>query len=142
MHLVIDGYGGDQQKMWDAELLRSFLAAYPAKLGMTRMSEPQTSSWSEPDPGISGFVVIAESHICIHTFPTRDYVNIDIFSCKNFDHEQALADVRELYSLSDHKSWLLERGLEFLNNQRPMETPLEAVGVGSSETTGPRPASA
>lgn len=134
MHLMIDGYGSDQQKMWDADLLRAFLTDYPAKLGMTRMSEPQVSSWSEPDPGISGFVVIAESHICIHTFPTRDYVNIDIFSCKAFDHEQALADVRELYSLRDHKSWVLERGLEFLNNQRPME----AVGAGSGDASGLR----
>lgn len=128
MHLVIDAYGSDQ-KMWDAELLRSFLTEYPAKLGMTRMSDPQVSSWSEPDPGISGFVVIAESHICIHTFPTREYVNIDIFSCKDFDHKQALADVLDLYSLSDHKFWLLERGLEFLNNQRPMAS----VGAGNAD---------
>ena len=135
MHLVIDGYGSDQ-KMWDAELLRSFLTEYPAKLGMTRMSDPQVSSWSEPDAGISGFVVIAESHICIHTFPTREYVNIDIFSCKDFDHKQALADVLDLYSLSDHKSWLLERGLEFLNNQRPMA----AVGAGNADAPTLRPA--
>ena len=136
MHLVIDGYGGDQQKMWDLELIRDFLMTYPTKLGMTRMSEPQVSAWQSPDPGLSGFVVIAESHICIHTFPTRDYVNVDIFSCKSFDHQQALADVLSLFSFTDHKSWLLERGLEFLNKQRPVA----AVAGPAGQTSTLRPA--
>ena len=119
MHLVIDGYGGEQDKMWDSELVRDFLETYPTKLGMTRMSEPQVSTWTEPDPGLSGFVVIAESHICIHTFPIRDYVNIDIFSCKPFDNQRALQDVISLFSLKTVNSWLLERGLEFTSSHTP-----------------------
>ena len=117
MHLVIDGYGGDPNKLWDAELVRSFLESYPARLGMTRISEPHVSTWEAPDPGLSGFVVIAESHICIHTFPRRDYVNIDIFSCRPFDNEQALRDVVSLFLLDRVKSWLLERGLEFADSK-------------------------
>ena len=56
------------------------------------------------DNGISGFVIIAESHISVHTFPGRDYVNIDIFSCKSFDHEQALADVRSPVQFAARKN--------------------------------------
>ena len=121
MHVVIDGYGGDPQRMGDPELIRDFLTTYPAKLGMTRISEPQVSTWAAPDPGLSGFVVIAESHICIHTFPLRDYVNVDIFSCKAFDTQRALKDVTALFSLDKVKSWLLERGLEYLGSERPAE---------------------
>ncbi|GIS95053.1 MAG: hypothetical protein CM1200mP22_22900 [Dehalococcoidia bacterium] len=29
MHLVIDGYGGNTDKMWDTDLIRSFLYDYP-----------------------------------------------------------------------------------------------------------------
>ena len=29
MHLVIDGYGGNIDKMWDEDLVRSFLYDYP-----------------------------------------------------------------------------------------------------------------
>ena len=119
MHLVIDGYGGDPQRMRDVELIRNFLATYPARLGMTRMSEPQVSTWNSPDPGLTGFVVIAESHICIHTFPERDYVNVDIFSCKTFDHQRALQEVESLFSLATVKTWLLERGLEYLDSGPP-----------------------
>lgn len=31
--------------------------------------------------GLTGFVLLAESHISIHTWPELDYVAIDIFSC-------------------------------------------------------------
>ena len=94
MHLIIDGYGGNVSKMWDIELVRKFLTDYPDNLGMTRITEPNVVEYNGPkhdDAGVSGFVIIAESHISIHTFPRRDYVNIDIFSCKTFDSEKALA---------------------------------------------------
>ena len=117
MHLVIDGFGGDKTRMWDPDLIRDFLYNYPSRLGMTRMSEPQVSTWESPDPGLSGFVVIAESHICMHTFPQRDYVNVDIFSCKSFDHQQALQDIRSLFGLERVRTWVLDRGLEHLEPQ-------------------------
>lgn len=31
--------------------------------------------------GITGFILLAESHISIHTWPELDYIAIDIFSC-------------------------------------------------------------
>ena len=40
MHLVIDGYGGDIDKMWDDGLVRNFLYEYPDSLDMTRITEP------------------------------------------------------------------------------------------------------
>jgi S-adenosylmethionine decarboxylase len=121
MHLVIDGYGGDVDKMWDQELVRDFLTNYPSQLGMTRITEPRVLEYNGPqaeDAGVSGFVIIAESHISIHTFPYRKYVNIDIFSCKSFDNHQALVDAKKLFALEDVKTWLLERGLEWLDSQQ------------------------
>lgn len=118
MHLIIDGYGGDAGMMWDTARLRAFLDEYPANLGMTKITEPEVLEYYGPNPGdngISGFVIIAESHISVHTFPHRDYVNIDVFSCKSFDHEQALADARALFNLKRVKTWLLDRGLEWVD---------------------------
>jgi len=31
--------------------------------------------------GISGVVLLAESHICFHSWPEKDYLAIDIFTC-------------------------------------------------------------
>ncbi len=121
MHLIIDGYGGDVDKMWDQELVRGFLFDYPNTLGMTRITEPNVLEYNGPkeeDAGVSGFVIIAESHISIHTFPHRRYVNIDIFSCKSFDNELALEDAKQLFGITQAKSWLLDRGLEWLDAQQ------------------------
>ena len=116
MHLIIDGTGGDVGMMWDKERLRGFLDEYPARLGMTKISVPEVLEYHGPDgkdSGISGFVIIAESHISVHTFPGRDYVNIDVFSCKSFDHEAALAEAKALFDLKGMKFWVLDRGLEW-----------------------------
>ena len=137
MHLIIDGFGGDADLMWDTNRLRQFLDEYPANLGMTRITEPEVLEYhgaNSGDSGISGFVIIAESHISVHTFPHRDYVNIDLFSCKSFDHERALADARALFNLQQVKTWLLDRGLEWSNAEqgaaetRRQRSALSAVG--------------
>ena len=141
MHLVIDGYGGDTTKMWDTQLVRQFLTDYPESLGMTRITDPKVLDYQAPKPedsGVSGFVIIAESHISIHTFPRKSYVNIDIFSCRAFDYERALADATELFDLKEVKNWLLDRGLEWLDERQGLaeaqsqRTVLEAGGPGTT----------
>ncbi len=121
MHLVIDGYGGDIDKMWDEDLVRDFLYQYPESLDMTRITEPKVLRYDAPkseDSGVSGFVIIAESHISVHTFPRKDYINIDIFSCRPFDHDRALNDVKDQFALTEVKTWLLNRGLEWLDERQ------------------------
>ena len=120
MHLLIDGYEGDTARMWDEDLVRRFLGDFPLVLGMTKLCEPQVLTYRAPiveDSGVSGFVVIAESHISIHTFPDRNYVNIDVFSCKSFDVELAMKEAKELFSVRRVRTWTLDRGLEHLDAQ-------------------------
>lgn len=122
MHLIIDGYGGDPQKMQDVNFINHLLNLYPSQIGMTRISPPQVSKYigSKPeDWGVSAFVLIAESHISIHTFPERSYINIDIFSCKEFDAELVISDLQEKFGLAEVRSYILNRGLEYHNNQQP-----------------------
>jgi len=121
MHLVIDGYRGDSGKMWDAESIRQFLYDFPDAMGMTRITEPSVLEYHAPkteDSGVSGFVIIAESHISVHTFPRRDHVNVDIFSCRPFDSDAALSRVKELFGVEEVETWQLERGLEWLDSRQ------------------------
>ncbi len=116
MHLVIDGYGGNVAKMKDAEFIRDFLDSYPDAIGMTKITAPHVYTYRGPQPedwGVSGFVIIAESHISVHTFPDRGYINIDVFSCREFDTARALQEIKERFELEQTKSWTLERGLEY-----------------------------
>jgi len=141
MHLVIDGYRGDSGRMWDADLIRQFLYDLPDTMGMTRITEPSVLEYHAPkseDSGISGFVIIAESHISVHTFPRRDHVNVDIFSCQPFDSDLALSRVKALFALEEVETWHLERGLEWLDaRQGKTETQHQRDQLGSQlEATG------
>ena len=121
MHLVIDGYGGNIGRMQDMALVYDLLDRYPSRIGMTKIAPPYVFRYigSKPeDWGITGIVLIAESHISIHTFPDRDYVCVDIFSCKDFDAQQALGEVSDWFELTDVESCVLERGLEYCDRRR------------------------
>ena len=116
MHLVVDGYGADEAMLEDTDAIYRFLDEFPDAIGMTKITPPHVYQYvgqKPEDVGVSGFVLIAESHISVHTFPKRRYVNIDVFSCKEFDGEQALQQLRDKFSMATVRSWTLDRGLEF-----------------------------
>ena len=121
MHLMLDGYGCDRERLEDISLIYNFLSEYPAQIGMTKIMPPYVFRYDADNPqdcGISGFVLIAESHISIHTFPEKNYLSLDIFSCKNFDSEQAISYVSNLFATQKCEVKLLDRGLEFPKDVR------------------------
>ena len=112
MHLIIDGYRGNSQKLQDVDFINQLLDVYPSQIGMTKISAPKVSRYigSRPEEsGVSGVVGLAESHISIHTFPEQSYVNIDIFSCKEFDAQQAIKDLQEQFGLDEVRSYIINR---------------------------------
>jgi S-adenosylmethionine decarboxylase len=79
---------------------------------MTRISPPYVFRYigSKPeDWGISGFVFIAESHISVHTFVETSYINIDIFSCKDFNGDKAIEDLQDKFQLTKLRARLIDR---------------------------------
>ena len=116
MHLVIDGFGGDIANLGDSDFIYLFLDSYPDTINMTKITPPHVYTYNGQKPedwGISGFVLIAESHISIHTFPDRGYANIDVFSCMNFDTQKAVTAIQDTFGFSQLKSWTLDRGLDY-----------------------------
>lgn len=124
LHLTLDGYGCSQERLANLDLIYEFLEHCPDLIHMTKIMPPYVFKYHGKVPedwGVSGFVLIAESHISIHTFPERGYLSLDIFSCKEFDHQQAVAYVTELFGITRHERNLLDRGLEFPKNPRAVE---------------------
>jgi len=118
MHLTVDGYTAEVDNLKEPEFIRRFLRDFPASIGMTRISEPLVLTWDAPkreDWGVTGVVIIAESHISVHTFPERNLLYLDVFSCKPFDSEMALRRLTEYFRLFKAIPHRIERGLEFFN---------------------------
>ncbi len=113
MHVTIDGYGGDRAKLADEGLVAELLDRYPTEIGMTKIAQPHVVRYVGAKPedwGVSGFVLIAESHISVHTFPERGYVWVDIFSCKDFDAGVSVDSIRDAFGLDRFDTRVLDRG--------------------------------
>jgi S-adenosylmethionine decarboxylase len=116
MHITIDGFGGNPAQLASEALVRELLDRYPDEIGMTKISDPHVFEYRGEKPedwGVSGFVLIAESHIAVHTFPEHRQVWVDIFSCKGFDETPAIDRIVDAFSLEQTRIHKLERGLEY-----------------------------
>ena len=117
LHVTIDASRCDKQKLASYSLVYDILNNLPAKIGMTKMTLPYVAKWldkfADGTPGISGFVMIAESHISIHTFPDQDYAFMDIFSCREFETEKAVKYMIGAFGAKKFKTNILKRGLDF-----------------------------
>jgi len=117
-HLTLDLYGCNKKKISDANFIFNLLDELPELIDMHKISEPQIMIYpGKPNSfdkgGVSGFVIIAESHIAIHTFVEQEYASVDIFSCKSFDvkkTEEILVDKLEAKKVEKN---LIMRGREF-----------------------------
>src|SRR5262249_52699959 len=70
--------------------------------------------------GISGVVVIAESHLAIHTWPEYRYAAVDVFSCGESLQPQVAVDYLVEQLGADRASVVeLQRGL-FLHAPGPL----------------------
>ena len=117
LHVTIDASRCDKQKLASQSLVYDILNDLPAKIGMTKMTLPYVAKWldkfADGTPGISGVVMIAESHISIHTFPDQDYIFMDIFSCRSFDTEKAIKYLISAFGARKYETHVLKRGLNF-----------------------------
>ena len=61
--------------------------------------------------GVTGVIAIAESHLCIHTWPEHAYAAVDIFTCgEGFDPTEAARLIVEALECGDPELTEVERG--------------------------------
>lgn len=77
-HVLIEYYGCDAAILNDGDRIRELMLEAASRSRATIV----TDVFHRFNPhGISGVVVIAESHIAIHTWPEHRCASVDIFSC-------------------------------------------------------------
>ena len=120
-HLTLDLYGCDKKKLDDYDFIYRVLDQMPELLGMHKFSTPQlTKIPIQPNSfdkgGLTGFVILVESHIAIHTFPDDGFASFDIFSCKYFSEETATKYLMERLDAKRIEKNMIERGREFVKH--------------------------
>jgi S-adenosylmethionine decarboxylase len=77
-HILSEFYDCDKKVLDDHELIQSAMvgAAKAAKATVVEVSFHKFNPY-----GVSGAVIIAESHLTIHTWPEYGYAAVDVFIC-------------------------------------------------------------
>ncbi len=84
LHTLLEFHGCDPALLKDADALRPLLLD-AVRAGNGTVVTEVFHNFSPH--GVSGVVVIAESHVAIHTWPEHAYAAVDIFSCgTKLDH--------------------------------------------------------
>lgn len=115
-HLTLDLKGCPREVLENYKLHFDYLKNLPEMIGMTPITQPYVFPYSglvPEDKGITGIVIIAESHLSIHSFEDKGYTFIDMFSCKDFDVDAAIKYTIELFKPESYDMNLVKRGKDF-----------------------------
>jgi len=107
--LLLELKGCDKEVMNDLGFLKEVMMKAANEAGATVLGD----SFHQFNPhGVSGAVIIAESHLFIHTWPEYGYAAVDIFTCGDSVQPEKAAEilVREL-GAKNHSVLELQRGL-------------------------------
>lgn len=117
MHLMLDAYKCNSDKLNDGEFAYRLLDDLTELIGMTQLTKPYVvyakGNGEHDEGGWSGFVMIEESHISIHTFPVRGFVTADVYSCKEFDTKKTIEYFKKVLETDDIETFLQKRGLRY-----------------------------
>ena len=106
-HLLLELYRCDCEKLNDESYLRCTLNR-AAKLANATVLNLISNKF-EPQ-GVTAIVLLAESHISIHTWPESHYSAVDIFTCgKNMRPEQSSQYLIESLMAKEHSLRVIER---------------------------------
>ncbi|OWU86104.1 hypothetical protein ATO6_04390 [Oceanicola sp. 22II-s10i] len=104
-HLLIDLYGA--RHLTDTDRLRTALTGAARAAGATVLSD---HFHGFPDRGgVTGVVLLAESHISIHTWPEIGFAAVDIFMCGRTDARAAAAHLQQALAPSDTRVTEVQR---------------------------------
>lgn len=114
MQILIDIYDCKSKILSNKKLIKKFLLFGVKKVNMTPIIKPKIIYYKAKDKiesGITGFIVLAESHISIHTYPYKRFVSLDIYSCKDFDSKELIKSVKKIFGTDKIKTKLIKRPL-------------------------------
>jgi spermidine synthase len=118
LHVVANLYRckGDARYLTDAAKLRQFCHDSIKRAGLTILGD---LFHQFEGGGVTGTVVLAESHLAIHTWPELQSVTVDVYVCNytqdnNSKARQVVADVMGLFLPEEHVQHDVPRDRQFM----------------------------
>ena len=106
-HYLLECSGCRAELLTDLDLLKSTMQNAAAQAGATVV---ETVLHQFNPHGLSGVVVIAESHLAIHTWPEHHYAAIDIFTCGDAQMAERISlQILEAFAPQQHTVQKIQR---------------------------------
>jgi len=117
--VTLDLYGCKEGVCDDLNLCYRFLDELVDKLNMTKQSPPfifKSDEHKYPDKaGLSGWVPLIESGIQIHTLTPKNFISIDVYSCKKFSTEHISDFAQDYFGCKEVEMNYIDRGVKYSN---------------------------
>ncbi len=107
-HIIAELYGVDRELIAREENVRRIVEEVVDEAGLTKVG----SVYKQFNPhGVTGIVLISESHVSIHTWPEYELVNLDIFTCGDTSKaDKAFKLFLERFKPKSYRHYVLDRG--------------------------------
>lgn len=107
-HLIVECFGCDRDRLEDRDVIEAVLRDAAAAAG----AEVVASAFHAFSPhGVTGVVVVEESHLSIHCWPEAEYAAADIFTCGRCVAKNAVAVIQRGLDAERIEVLTLERGI-------------------------------
>jgi S-adenosylmethionine decarboxylase proenzyme len=125
-HILVEYYDCDARVLNNLRLVENSMKEAALKAGSTIVD----SIFRRFAPhGISGVVVIAESHLAIHTWPEYGYAAVDLFTCgENVDPWIAYKYLRDIFNARDAECKEMPRGELRILGEGARHKPVGSLG--------------
>lgn len=106
-HILVEFMGCDPHIMNDVSSIERDMVGAAQKAGATVIN----STFHHFSPyGVSGVVVIQESHLAIHTWPEYGYAAVDLFTCGEMDAWISFDFLKEAFGAKQYSALEMKRG--------------------------------
>ena len=106
-HILVEFMGCDPHIMNDVSSIERDMVGAAQKAGATVIN----STFHHFSPyGVSGVVVIQESHLAIHTWPEYGYAAVDLFTCGEMDAWISFDYLKECFGAKQYSAIEMKRG--------------------------------
>ncbi len=107
-HLLVEYEGCDRALLDDLDRVRQILREAATAAGATVVAE----AFHRYRPqGVTGVLVIEESHLSVHTWPEHGFAALDFYTCGDCVPERADEVLRRAFGATHAEVLLVERGL-------------------------------